>query len=33
MYERAEMIDGLCRIESRLGHGTRVVVEAPRSYS
>lgn len=30
IYERAEMIDGLCRIESKPGHGTRVVVEAPR---
>jgi signal transduction histidine kinase len=30
MSERAEAVDGHCRIESRLGQGTRVVVEVPR---
>jgi PAS domain S-box-containing protein len=30
LHERAEMIDGLCRIESKPGHGTRVIVEVPR---
>lgn len=30
MSERAEMVDGLCRIESRPGQGTEVRVEVPR---
>jgi PAS domain S-box-containing protein len=30
MQERAETLGGRCHIESRVGHGTRVVVEVPR---